>query len=343
MSLKDPTEMLGIPALPGVPPLDQPPHPSDRFSPPPLSGEEQAEIEQAFAQVQQRLRHLQPVQVSVAVDGREQVRFEPHHGPCEAFTVPASTAWVQVYGHDQGESLLLAAFPLPMLTSGATADAQRFELRHARGQTVTLDLQPLLTPTGELDAYRLQVTYTEAPQPVAVWTRARQYCWAGYQAWRALQPRPWPVVAGLAGVSLVVLGLAFWLHKSPLWGDQVASVYHPTPTVTRTATSRVDTLFKAGDAAAQAGDEAQDQGDTRKANQKYEEARQWYRQVLDLPDQPRARVQAWKRLGQLYAAQQAWFDARHAYAKALALAKDLGEHQEATILAHTIETLPSAQ
>jgi hypothetical protein len=102
------------------------------------------------------------VRLSVSVDGREALHLAPQALADSVLTVPAHVSYVQVYGHDAEGPLLLAVFPLPEEDQALVGGKQSLVVTPAVGQTITLTIQPLRTATGDLEQYRLQLTYDVA-------------------------------------------------------------------------------------------------------------------------------------------------------------------------------------
>jgi hypothetical protein len=152
MRLDPPDDKLGVPNLP--PPgssSGRAPQPSHPFQPPPLSPDHLKRLEDNLAERRMRRQQMRPEWLSVAVDSCEAVRYPVEGNPSHEILVPRYASYLQIYGHDTNGELLLAVIPL--------AEEPKCVDISVGGHTLTLDLQPHWTATGELEPYRIQLTY----------------------------------------------------------------------------------------------------------------------------------------------------------------------------------------
>jgi hypothetical protein len=162
MRLAPPDTKLGVPIHTSASSSGTSPHVADRFQPPTLSEDDLARLEYTLARRRERRQRMRPVWLSVYVDGREILRCPAQDLTSHVMLVPAHGSYLQIYGHDADGPLLLAVFPLPEGAHALAAVEQSLVVRPAVGQTITLTLQPLQTATGDLEQYRLQLTYDVA-------------------------------------------------------------------------------------------------------------------------------------------------------------------------------------
>jgi hypothetical protein len=94
---------------------------------------------------------MRPEWLSVAVDGREVVRYLTQDQPSHEISLPHHASYLQVYGHDADGAVLLAVVPL-------AEEAVRIEIPTA-AQPLILTLQPQWTATGDLERYHLWLSY----------------------------------------------------------------------------------------------------------------------------------------------------------------------------------------
>jgi hypothetical protein len=151
MPIDPPENKLGIPYL--TPPSSSGggPRTPHRFQPPPLSRYDLDRLNHIVSHRRERRRRIRPEWLSVAVDGREVVRYLTQDQPSHEMSLPHHASYLQVYGHDADGPILLAIVPL-------AEEAVRMEIPTA-AQPLILTLQPQWTATGDLEQYRLWLSY----------------------------------------------------------------------------------------------------------------------------------------------------------------------------------------
>ena len=155
MQLDPPDEKLGVPFLPPASSSGgSAPQGPERFQPPPLSPDDLARLEHILSHRRARRQRMRLERLSVAVDGRDVLQYPAQDQPSGEILVPPHASYLQVYGHDADGPLLLAVIPL-------AEEPERVAIP-AGEQAFTLTLQPVWTATGDLEQYRLQLTYDVA-------------------------------------------------------------------------------------------------------------------------------------------------------------------------------------
>lgn len=209
--LPHPDDKLGIPDQPGIPSLTSPHVPS---TPSFLSPNRLARLKRDIEARYRCLWTFRPQRLTVFANGREQGNMEllmGRSGDCTV-SVPAYTPFVQVFGHEQEERLLLAVFELPGQDDLDTEEVRHLILRHASGQSITLTIHPDRT-ANEIETYHLQITYTEALQARMTWVAAIQHTLGRSLAWiRERLPRGngTPVWVGVAFAMSLLLAFTGW-------------------------------------------------------------------------------------------------------------------------------------
>ena len=127
MRLEDPEKMLGCPKFDddsdGASDEDgEPPDPSDRFNPPPLTRDEIATIRHSLEKNKRRREKYKQQTLRVVVDGREVATLTP--GVSTSMVIPATSSRIDVFGQDEDGELRLAVFPLTSLDGDNKFDHQ---------------------------------------------------------------------------------------------------------------------------------------------------------------------------------------------------------------------------
>ncbi|HEY5869423.1 MAG TPA: hypothetical protein VI542_28325 [Candidatus Tectomicrobia bacterium] len=162
MRLTPPDTKLEVPRLTPASSSGTSPHAAERFQPPALSEDDLARLEYILSHRRELRQRMRPMRLSVYVDGREVLHLPSQEMVDRVLTVPAYSSYLQVYGHDAEGPLLLAVFPLPEEDQALVGGKQSLVVTPAVGQTITLTIQSFRTAMGDLEQYRLQLTYDGA-------------------------------------------------------------------------------------------------------------------------------------------------------------------------------------
>jgi outer membrane protein OmpA-like peptidoglycan-associated protein len=217
MRLTHPADMLGIPAFAHAGNASgghRPPTAGGkRFHPTPLCRAAIRVMQHALERQRRRRRHHRSGRLSVHVDGQERAQLTPETKACAPFQVPLGACMVEVFGNDEDGTLLLAAFPLPMLEL-IEDDHVRLVVTHEGGSPLEFVIQPVRDETGEVLAGRVHVVALEAPRGLTAVLGERLWpLWEAFgRLWWAA-PWPRPVVAGALLLVLSSLSL-FFIHTT---------------------------------------------------------------------------------------------------------------------------------
>jgi hypothetical protein len=189
--------------------------PGDRFNPPALPEENEAQLERSLADRARRRKAFRVGLLSVYVDGVESASFDPLHEAVR-FNVLSSTNVIEVRAEDPEGELTLATLVVPVHdipSEASLIDTVTLE----GGQKLTVTLKSVLTPeaTEELE---VEIAYEETHVLRAVpWLLRRKWLRLSEpetgrdrEAW-TLRPA-W--VLGIIGILAVVALLMLWQQRS---------------------------------------------------------------------------------------------------------------------------------
>ena len=146
MRLEDPENMLGCPKFDGDfdGPSDnggEPPDPSDRFNPAPLTHEEISTIRHSLEKNKRRRKNYHQQTLRVVVDGQEVATITPYLSS-KMLSIPATASCVKVFGKDEEGELLLAVFALRNFADDDNDDG--FEHQLSVDESYRIELSTLL-------------------------------------------------------------------------------------------------------------------------------------------------------------------------------------------------------
>jgi hypothetical protein len=158
MQLNDPVHQESVPPVD----VDSAPAARDRFRPASLSRTATAFLRQSLARHQRRRRVFHARRLRVCVEGEERWQCDPGAGVSGPFTVPLSASYLEIFGDDADETLLLAVFPLPGSTWVERDGTACLSVTLEGGQTVTIEVALGEEVSGAERAYVMKLTYTES-------------------------------------------------------------------------------------------------------------------------------------------------------------------------------------
>jgi hypothetical protein len=128
----------------------------------PLQPETIIVLQQFLACQQHRTHMFGASPLRVYVDGAERWQVDPRLGACEAFRIPVSAAYLDIFENDAEGALLLAIVPLPAPEDVKPDGEQHLSVTLEEGQTLTIDLALDEGSSGKTPAYVVRLAYTDA-------------------------------------------------------------------------------------------------------------------------------------------------------------------------------------
>jgi len=138
---------------------DSPASRGDRFRPPPLCHAVTAFMHQSLARNELRRNVFRAGHLRVCIDTEERLTFGPKVGVCEPFSVPISTASIEIFEDDDDGDLLLEVFPLPEPAMVADDQATHMAVTLEGGQRLEIDIALAESTAGEVGEYVIQISH----------------------------------------------------------------------------------------------------------------------------------------------------------------------------------------
>ena len=194
----------------------------DRFNPPPLTPEDQLQLQRAREDSARRRKAYRVRRLRIYVDNLEYVFFDPRRVAKVAFKFRTAANVIEVRGEDAKGELPLATM-LVSYESLAPGQSLMDSVLLEGGQKLTIVITPISDGTGMISEVRAEMKYAET-QPIRVisWVAQRMWFWLAEMA-RGRREDPegfksgywWLVKAGVTVALIMGVLLIVWHQLRP--------------------------------------------------------------------------------------------------------------------------------